>query len=526
MWRQRRLSGQRRARLVAVALVFLSALIGLPTLPGAAAGGRAPAGAAAGPVGHDGRWLTDADGRVLLPHGVNLVSKEPGVTPEEMGFGEDDADWLAANGFEVVRLGTTAASLMPTPGVIDTDYVDSFERTVDLLTDHGLRVLVDLHQDGWGPTLGSDGFPEWMTLTHGAEDTGTPFPLYYVTNPAIQVAFDSFWANEAGPGGTPLQDHVATMFEALAQSLGDNDGVLGYDLLNEPWPGTVWDVCLNDPAGCPAQDQALDAYHARMTTAIRRHDPSRLIFGEPYVLFNFGQSATNVGLPGGDPASGLSYHLYALDEAAERQVQRFAVEWSERTGGALLNTEFGATKDPVAIDRQVNELDGALVPWIWWAYDEDIVRDLDEPPAEGNLHTEVIDTLVRPHASAVAGTPVSSSYAVADRVMRFTYSTARSDGGTFAPGTVTSFQTAPRTYPKGYRVKVTGGRVTSAANAAQLTVLADGGAAQVTVKLWPADQAEPPDPTVPTTVTTTSTTAPARPASPAKPIKARASFTG
>lgn len=517
MWHQRRVSGRPRVRLVVVSVLFLSALIGPPAPAGAAA-------AAPGPVGHDGRWLTDGDGRVLLPHGVNLVAKEPGETPEEMGFGEDDAAWLADNGFEVVRLGTTAASIMPAPGVIDTEYVDSFVRTVDVLTDHGLWVLVDLHQDGWGPTLGSDGFPEWMTLTHGAENTGTPFPLYYVTNPAIQVAFDSFWANEAGPGGVPVQEQVASMFEALAQELDGNDGVLGYDLINEPWPGTVWDVCVNDPAGCPTQDRALDAYAARMTTAIRRHDPDRLIFGEPYVLFNFGQSATNVGLPGADPKSGLSYHLYALDEAAERQVQRFALQWSERTGGALLNTEFGATNDPVAIDRQVRELDGTLMPWIWWAYNENVVRDLDEAPVEANLRGEVVDTLVRPHASAVAGTPVSSSYTLADRVLRFTYSTARTDGGTFVPGAETSFRTAPRTYPKGYRVKVTGGRVTSAADAAELTVVADAGAAQVTVKVWPADQAEPPDPTVPTT--TTSTPAPARPAPAANPIKARASFTG
>jgi endoglycosylceramidase len=512
--------------------LIVSAVIGLPTpmASSVAATSRVePAGAPVGPVGHDGRWLTDDDGRVLLPHGVNLVSKEPGVTPEEMGFDEDDAAWLAANGFDVVRLGTTAASLMPTPGVIDTAYVDSFVGTVELLTDHGLQVLVDLHQDGWGPTLGSDGFPEWMTITHGAEDTGTDFPLYYVTNPAIQAAFDSFWANEPGPDGTPLQDQVAVMFEALAEGLGENEGVLGYDLLNEPWPGTVWDPCVNAPTGCPTQDRALDAFAARMTTAIRRHDPDRLIFGEPYVLFNFGTARTNVGLPGGDPASGLSYHLYTLDVAQEPEVQRFAIEWSERTGGALLNTEFGAVTDPVAVDRLVNELDGSLVPWIWWTYDENVIRDLGEPPVEANLHTEVVDALVRPHPLAVAGTPTSHAFTVADRVLRASWTTGRSDGGAFAPGTETTFQVAPRTYPVGYRVKVTGGRVTSPADAARLTVVADGGAAQVSVKLWPADQPEPPDPTPPTSAPapTAPTTVPLPPRAPAaSPIAAKAKFTG
>lgn len=44
---------------------------------------------------------------------------------------------------------------------------------------------------------------------------------------------------------------------------------------------------------------ALDAYHARMTAAIRTQDPNALVFGEPYVLFNFGSAPTTVGLPGG-----------------------------------------------------------------------------------------------------------------------------------------------------------------------------------------------------------------------------------
>ena len=183
---------------------------------------------------------------MLLLHGVNFVAKVDGETPAEMGFGDDDAQFLADNGFDVVRLGLTAGSIMPSPGVIDTAYL-AFRQTIDTITGHGLLVLVDLHQDGWGPSLGSDGFPEWMTITHGAENTHTGFPLYYITNPAIQAAFDSFWGNEAGPESIGIQDRVGTMMAALAESVGNNSGVLGYDLLNEPWPGTVWQPCRDRP---------------------------------------------------------------------------------------------------------------------------------------------------------------------------------------------------------------------------------------------------------------------------------------
>jgi endoglycosylceramidase len=36
---------------------------------------------------------------------VNFVAKVDGETPAEMGFGDDDAQFLADNGFDVVRLG-------------------------------------------------------------------------------------------------------------------------------------------------------------------------------------------------------------------------------------------------------------------------------------------------------------------------------------------------------------------------------------------------------------------------------------
>ena len=65
----------------------------------------------------------------------------------------------------------------------------------------------------------------------------TPFPTYYLTNPALQRAFDNFWLNKPGPDGVPLQTHYAEAVHAVAASVHDEDYVLGYDTFNEPWPG-------------------------------------------------------------------------------------------------------------------------------------------------------------------------------------------------------------------------------------------------------------------------------------------------
>ena len=413
-----------RARLLMATAAILAAVALVSTTPSharASAPSRQTGGATLlagdGPIGHQGRWLTDRLGRVVMLHGVNLVAKGT-QSPAQRGFDADDVAWLAENDFDVVRLGLVAADVMPTPGVIDTAYLDSFQSTVDQLTAAGILVLVDLHQDGWGPTLGDDGFPGWMTITNGAPDTHTTFPTYYLTNPAIQAAFDSFWTDATGPGGVPLQDRVATMFGALADRFATNPGVLGYDLINEPWPGSTYSDCVALAGGCPTLDHdRLDPYYARMDTAIRAAGDHHLTFAEPWVLFNFGQSQTNVGLPGGDADSGMAFHSYTVDVSREPDVLSNAEAWSGGTGGALLESEFGATQDQSAIDRQVDENDGELVPWIWWSYDGELVPDLTVAPGGTNLSQPVADALIRPHPVLVAGTPTSLDYDESTRTM-------------------------------------------------------------------------------------------------------------
>ena len=163
----------------------------------------------AGTISHEGRWLTDAAGRVLMLHGTNMVSKGAPYYPAAAGFDDDDGAWLEANGFDVVRLGVMATALMPEPGKVSETYLDQIGQTVDMLARHDILVLLDFHQDGWGESVGSDGFPAWMTLTGDAQNTHTTFPLYYVTNPAIQAAFQSFWDNAPGPGAVEASAAMA-----------------------------------------------------------------------------------------------------------------------------------------------------------------------------------------------------------------------------------------------------------------------------------------------------------------------------
>src|SRR3954470_10023799 len=67
-------------------------------------------------LGHRGRWLTDAEGRVVILHGVNMVAKLPPYDPSTLGFDEDDAAFLQRYGFNTVRLGLIFKAIEPQRG--------------------------------------------------------------------------------------------------------------------------------------------------------------------------------------------------------------------------------------------------------------------------------------------------------------------------------------------------------------------------------------------------------------------------
>ena len=439
------------------------------------------------PVSHQGKWLTDAAGRVLLLHGVNVVEKHPPYYPSAFGFDMADARWLAANGFDVVRLGVLPTGAMPTPGQISQSYFSHLATTVNQLAHYNVLTLLDVHQDGYGPSVGSDGFPSWMTLTEGATDNHAPFPLYYISNPAVKQAFQSFWDNRAGPGGKGLQQDYAGMIAALASDFAKIPSVLGYDVLNEPWPGNTWLPCLST-GGCPSLDRSeLAPFYTRADHAIRSMDHTHLVFVEPFVLFNFGDSPTTIPLPGNDPLSGLSFHVYPnpFSLSKVRSAIAHAISWSRRTGGALLDTEWGATSTPSVITSESSVLDSALIPWIYWPFmgcsvgcsagsAAGVVGTLSSPPSGANLHVAVAAALVQVHPLAVAGTPRSLTYDPATHVMHFTWSTMRAGGGRFPASAVTSIQVPLLDEPNGYSVRVSGARVTSVPCARMLTLTAIG----------------------------------------------------
>lgn len=483
-------------RILIAATLFASLLLtgcGTSALPAS----QNAAAASATALHRDGRWLMDADNRVILLHGVNAVWKlKPYYPPDSAeGFGAADADWLRDHGFNAVRLGVLFAGVMPQRGVIDQTYLDQIDREVQLLASRHIWVLLDFHQDAYNEKFAGEGFPDWSVYDDGIPFVNTSsFFVNYLT-PAVSHTFDNFWANK-----NDIWDQYAAAWIAVASRWQQQPYVLGYDLFNEPSAGTQAATCLG-PTGCLLFDTTLQQFQEHILNAIRTVDATHLVWFEPQMLFQlpFGRgNFTHID----DPQVGLSWHNYACTGAFlnayglpsgpdcaldEPTVFSKAETQATAMGATSLLTEFGATDDVTDVARLVGLADTNLVGWLYWAY-----KTWNDPTTTGSggaqslftsdsdLSTVKLDklrALERSYPQATAGTPLALSFNPdsGDFHYRYTPNTSQAPTEIYVPVVLH--------YPKGYQVTVSGATVSSAANASLLQLENLPGANEVNVTI-------------------------------------------
>ena len=455
------------------------------------------------PVGTTGDSLTNSDGQVVILHGLNEVYKVASGEPSAQGFNNADAAFLAANGFNAVRVGVIWSDLEPEPGVFDSGYLNSIESTVQTLGNNGIYSIIDFHQDAYSTAFGGEGAPDWAVQTDGAANPSLPFPYNEFFNPAEQHAWDSFWSNADAPNGIGLENNYSQMLEYVANAFNGNSDVAGFELLNEPSPGAS--TFLSTLLGNPFFDsQQLTPFYDQGADAIRAVDPTTPIFFEPNVLSNAGVP-TDLGTVDASNTV-FSFHDYCEFSLGPlgcipsvNGIVGNAESYAEAQGIPAFMTEFGATSDQAEILAPMQGADQHLIGWTEWAYSgqgdittsanppssESLVYNPADLPIGANVNTANLDTLAEPYPQTISGTP--DSYSFANGTFQFSYSTEEADGlGSFPAGSETTISVPTVEYPDGYQVSVTGGEVMSAANAPDLLISSNAGASAVTVTVTPA----------------------------------------
>jgi endoglycosylceramidase len=412
--------------------------------------------------------IYDDQNRALILHGINVHNASKYQPDRLPTISEADVQRMAHDwGFNVVRFLIFWDAVEPEPDVYDDAYLAAVAQRVQWFEDAGIYVILDMHQDVYSEVFCCDGAPAWAV-----RDDGIPFTEQALWNanynqPAVQRAFDNFWAGDAGEHGD-LQDHYVRAWQHVAEAFVGTPNVIGYDLMNEPFPGTGWtiaDLDSPDPEGPVAQWEStqLTAFYERVIAGIREVDEDAWMFVEP----RYGAPANGKPTylqPIADPrAAGphLVYypHLYPVEPEVFGSYapnnptipnwEMLRGDEQASFGGALMLGEFGImpawTFGPDLLEQTLDMADRATTGWTYWSYDTN-GRGIIDAMGEERPAAAI---LTRTYARRVPGTPLEHDYDPTTRTMVLRFADRVG-----ASGPTEIFVPASRWYPDGWEVVV------------------------------------------------------------------------
>ncbi len=332
--------------------------------------------------------IADSTGRTVIFRGINVVQigeyfQQDPKKPPRFELTEQDFADIAALGFNHVRLILHWSLLEPEPGKRSVAYLDTIRQALKWARKHDLYIVLDMHQDAWGPhvdtpatetcapgtdpAVGWDGAPKWATLTDGLP---TCKANLRELSPAVGQAWTSFWKDRPGPGGTGIQTHLVETWRWLVDELGADPVIAGYDPLNEPNPGYGIGV---------GQTANLGLYYRRVIDVVRAAEAEDgrpvpgVVFFEPGVEW----SAAGITAPPPpgftqDPAIVFAPHIYAESIAPNsiRDGWQNAENVARMFQATVWSGEWGYFNEPAANKDQLRrfalEEDTRLMHSAFW----------------------------------------------------------------------------------------------------------------------------------------------------------------
>lgn len=394
-----------------------------------------------------GSTFRDSLGRHVILRGVNAGgrSKLPPYLPfpfEESEFLESSvrgtepfeqavetyANKLVEWGHNVARVPFTWEAVEPTRGAYDAQFLTRYATLVQALSDRGVRVIVDFHQDAYTRAYCGDGFPLWaMENPDKAFRTDcTNWFSAYLGDDEVDADYDRFWNDEDG-----LNDSFEDMWREVVRTTRDIKGVIGYEIINEPHPGSLGTKDF--------YEQVLNPLYERIGDAMREEDPDALVFVDLTGVES--QSGKTVFvMPDGDYFVFAPHYYSALvfifgaDNATwdlVTELKPFA-DYGDANDTPVLLGEFGTKTDADKADEYYADNFAGMDAWLMsgtaWEYSTDAVDWNDEgfrlteagDDAAGT-ETDSAEAVVRPYPAAVAGDILDFSYVRGERVMTLSW---------------------------------------------------------------------------------------------------------
>lgn len=392
-------------------------------------------------------FLRDRAGRAVILRGVNLSSaqRRPPYIDDKVA-----ADWARLRdgwGLNAVRYVLTWAAVEPARGQYDDAYLDRVAERLRWAEAARLHVVLDMHQDVYGEGFGYDGAPRWTCdeARYAAFQPREPWRSG-IEDVNVVACTDQFWAR------ADLQERFAAAWRHVAQRLSQSRAVIGFDILNEPQPGT-------SPPGRFESERLMPSY-AQVVAAVRKEAPGWLAFVEPAARPKVESGVAGEGGLPTPPFAGVVYapHLLSpavssigFDEARRAALRSEMARLSAEAAGLRAPLWIGSYGGPGSaagagavdyLDAQYAAAGAVAAGSMYWDYGADAGDGLlDE---RGTERAAVVDTLSRPYPERVAGEPIGWDYDVPRETFTLRYRPA-ADG-------VTELSVPDRRYPNGYQV--------------------------------------------------------------------------
>ncbi|MGL4369662.1 MAG: cellulase family glycosylhydrolase, partial [Spirochaetota bacterium] len=189
-------------------------------------------------------------------------------------------DPLQKWGVNVIRFLFTWEAYEPVKGEYNQEYLAYYKNVIKWAHERGIYVIVDFHQDAFSRYTVhgcGEGFPEWAVppmVIKGTPSNDSSCKIWgaeMIWDAPMHLSWHHFYANTYG-----VRDRYLLMVGSVSAALGDTPGVLGYDMLNEPWGNEITEIA---------------ALYEDAAKVIRANDPDSVLFASPHALISSGNSS-------------------------------------------------------------------------------------------------------------------------------------------------------------------------------------------------------------------------------------------
>jgi len=356
-------------------------------------------------------FLRDKLGRIAIYRGLNVSNYSKYSSDFLPWQTKEDFARLKDWGFNIVRYMVFWHAVERVKGTYDDQYIANTVERIRWLQELGINVIIDFHQDLYCAKYSGLGFPEWAANDGGISFTRKhPWNLNYF-EPAVVAALNNFWRSN------DLQTAYINMLSYFISRVDEFDNVVGIDVLNEPFLGTIPDF----------EENVLTDFYQRIQVMMNENNFKSELFFEPEIYTSGGIPSSLEFRPDRDCTFYPHYYdPFCHENSAYSKLNKWllkrALSIKEREAQVyrvpLMIGEFGISPKVRGYLDYLNDFvrltNESLTGWTYYTYDKTNWSDFGVINPDGS-ETDKLKALVSLYPQKIAGSNPAVEYGAGNR---------------------------------------------------------------------------------------------------------------